>query len=467
MGKENKDSYIEPLEQMQETYEILLENPLEFDLSSCKIDISKPTRRSYVSMLICVGGSLSAKEIIYPRISNDPWDSLFSVDGKRVFQQYELHSVDKPYPLVNATAQINMNLVGFVDAKVLYLAFEDLEDYEKWKLDTPNPDYLSGSSLKQSSEFDFFEYMKPLLYKKLICIFSKTDKDQEKIQKKFIEDLKLDKSRLYITTYKDLAISVKNLYDCLYHEIPEYLIYGIYNLFIEFTDLELPVSSKESALFIDSMIPVPFVEKTEDPNYEMVSPLLVSQTPVTRTLYNLVMGIENKFKNDSEGFYSVKDVSWADAIKFCNTLSNLQGLKPYYLYKGDSDFKNVDSKFLWDIESDDSANGYRLLTETEFIFSAAGNRKFQYSGSDYLDNTRSNKAIFKKIFTVAQRYPNSFGIYDCSRDMEWLFGSSFQSEYKLATTGYSRNKTKDLTLSFSYFFLKNLMTFRICRTVKV
>ena len=97
MSKENKDSYIEPLGQMQETYEVLLENPLEFDLSSCKIDIAKPTRRSYVSMLICVGGSLSAKEVIYPRISNDPWDSLFSVDGKRVFQQYELHSVDKPY----------------------------------------------------------------------------------------------------------------------------------------------------------------------------------------------------------------------------------------------------------------------------------------------------------------------------------------------------------------------------------
>jgi hypothetical protein len=160
-------------------------------------------------------------------------------------------------------------------------------------------------------------------------------------------------------------------------------------------------------------------------------------------------------------------VSWADAIKFCNTLSNLQGLKPYYLYKGDSDFKNVDSKFLWDIESDDSANGYRLLTENEYTFSAAGNRKFLYSGSDYLDNVRSDKAIWKKIFTVAQGYPNSFGIYDCSRDMEWLFGSSFQSEYKLATTGYSMNKVKDQTLSFSYFFLKNLMTFRICRKVLI
>lgn len=60
----------------------------------------------------------------------------------------------------------------------------------------------------------------------------------------------------------------------------------------------------------------------------------------------------------------VTQVSWLDAVKFCNWLSEQEGLQPFYLLQGDQ---------LLGIRTE--SQGYRLLTEAEWEFIAKHNRR--------------------------------------------------------------------------------------------
>ena len=67
-------------------------------------------------------------------------------------------------------------------------------------------------------------------------------------------------------------------------------------------------------------------------NFEM------SKTEVTQKLYESVMG-ENpsKFKGENN---PVENVSWYDAISFCNKMSEKEGLQPVYTVDGKTDILN-------------------------------------------------------------------------------------------------------------------------------
>lgn len=55
----------------------------------------------------------------------------------------------------------------------------------------------------------------------------------------------------------------------------------------------------------------------------------ILSTEVTQDLYEIVMGI-NPSNNKGENL-PVENVSWYDAICFCNKLSEMDGLIPVYL----------------------------------------------------------------------------------------------------------------------------------------
>ena len=143
-----------------------------------------------------------------------------------------------------------------------------------------------------------------------------------------------------------------------------------------------------------------------------VSSFIMGKTPVTQELYRSVMG--KKAPDPVDAQKPVDNVSWYDAVAFCNELSMKAGLTPCYSGEG------------LDTVCDFSANGYRLPTEAEWEYAARGGANhdpYLYSGSDTIEDV----AWFEKnskhyAHPVAQKLPNSLGIYDMSGNVnEWCY----------------------------------------------
>ena len=141
------------------------------------------------------------------------------------------------------------------------------------------------------------------------------------------------------------------------------------------------------------------------PNKEFV----MSKTEITQSVYKAIMGMNpSYFKGDS---LPAEEVSWYDAVEFCNRLSKKAGLEPAYSIHGK------------DVEWNRNADGYRLPTVEEW--QCAAEDGYEYSGSDNLDEVgwyRGNSG--GKTHPVAQKKPNNYGLYDMSGNVcEWSWNS--------------------------------------------
>lgn len=103
-----------------------------------------------------------------------------------------------------------------------------------------------------------------------------------------------------------------------------------------------------------------------------VSSFYADPYEVTQKDYKAVMGKNpSRHKGNNK---PVSNVTWYDAIRYCNKLSKKNGYKPVYKIKG----KTV----TWNRR----ANGYRLLTEAEWEYAArAGKKSVFYTGKQLTD----------------------------------------------------------------------------------
>jgi formylglycine-generating enzyme required for sulfatase activity len=145
----------------------------------------------------------------------------------------------------------------------------------------------------------------------------------------------------------------------------------------------------------------------------------MSKYPVTQNQYQAVMGTNPS--SFTGGNNPVENVTWYDAVEFCNKLSVLEGKQQVYTISG----RNPEAGYpitSATVTADWSKNGYRLPTEAQWEYaakggnpSAAGWTGYTYSGSDTYDDVAwfdGNSG--RRTREVGQKKPNRLGLYDMS-----------------------------------------------------
>ncbi len=168
-------------------------------------------------------------------------------------------------------------------------------------------------------------------------------------------------------------------------------------------------------------------------------------TEVTQELYMAVMGT-NPSGFNSGGELPVENVTFGDAVLFCNELSKMCGRDTVYIHSAMYPPMYLDYSHI-----DYTQNGYRLPTKAEWVYACrAGVATDYYWGRNYPPTTYEDtldvdsNAVFdynsnNSTLSVAGKKPNMWGLYDMSGNV-WEFvndisGTSYVSNRRVIMGG--------------------------------